>query len=110
MFVVPASTGSNATKQTVRSIMAIIERRKVKAGQNPHPQRAPQTLNFSVTAHQLRHTYITRLCESGMNVKQIQYLAGHATISMTLNIYAHVTNNRPEQLIGAVEQAFTLAK
>lgn len=110
VFVVPASTGSNATKQTVRSIMAIVERRKVKAGQNPHPQRAPQTLTFDVTPHQLRHTYITRLCESGMNVKQIQYLAGHSSVNLTLNIYTHVTNNRPDQLIGAVEQAFALAK
>lgn len=110
VFVVPASTGSNATKQTVRSIMAIIERRKVKTGQNPHPQRSPQTLTFDVTPHQLRHTYITRLCESGMNVKQIQYLAGHSSVQLTLNIYTHVTNNRPDQLIGAIEQAFTLAK
>lgn len=121
VFVIPSSTGSNATKQTVRSIMAIIERRKVKpqpiqasedkpAKKKPGPKPMEGPIDFDVHAHLLRHTYITRLCQSGMDVKQIQYLAGHATVQMTLNIYCHVTQNRPEQLIGAVEKAFTDSK
>lgn len=39
--------------------------------------------------HLLRHTYATRLVESGMDVKEVQYLLGHSTPDMTLNIYAH---------------------
>ena len=39
-----------------------------------------RSLDFHVTPHQLRHTYITRLFESGLDIKEIQYLAGHTTI------------------------------
>jgi integrase len=41
------------------------------------------------TAHVLRHTYITRLFEAGLDIKEIQYLAGHKDVSTTLGIYAH---------------------
>ncbi len=48
-----------------------------------------RTLDFSVTTHQLRHTCITRLFESGLDIKEIQYLAGHTTVEMTLRVYTH---------------------
>lgn len=40
--------------------------------------------------HTLRHTYATRLLESGINPKTAQELLGHSTIAMTLDIYSHV--------------------
>lgn len=45
--------------------------------------------NFS--CHSLRHTFATRLCESGMNIKIIQDTLGHRDITTTLNIYTDVT-------------------
>lgn len=45
--------------------------------------------NFS--CHTLRHTFTTRLCESGINIKVIQSVLGHADVSTTLDIYADVT-------------------
>ena len=42
-----------------------------------------------ITAHILRHTYITRLFEAGLDQKEIQYLAGHSSVEMTLRVYAH---------------------
>ena len=42
-----------------------------------------------VTAHILRHTYITRLFEAGLDIKEVQYLAGHSTVDMTLRVYTH---------------------
>lgn len=42
-----------------------------------------------VNPHALRHTYITRLFEAGLDIKEIQYLAGHSTIDMTLRVYTH---------------------
>ncbi|MFV0399907.1 MAG: tyrosine-type recombinase/integrase, partial [Oscillospiraceae bacterium] len=59
-----------------------------------------------VTPHILRHTYITALCSSGLDIKKIQYLAGHADPAMTLKVYTHVTHNRPDELIGAIRGAF----
>ena len=39
------------------------------------------------SCHSLRHTFTTRLCESGVNVKVIQDVLGHADISTTMDIY-----------------------
>ena len=114
VFVVPAKNGSNASLQTVRNLMAIIGRRTVKASaatsEKEAKKRGPQiqqTLDFKVTPHLLRHTYITRLCQSGMDIKKIQYLAGHSDIKVTLGIYSHVVGNTPDELISAVESAFS---
>ena len=63
------------------------------------------TLDFHCTPHLLRHTYITDLCRGGVNIKHIQYLAGHSTIQMTLNVYAACVDNQPEDLICDVSAA-----
>lgn len=36
-------------------------------------------------------TDCTRLANAGMNPKALQYIMGHANITMTLNYYAHAT-------------------
>lgn len=43
------------------------------------------------SCHSLRHTFTTRMCEAGVNIKVMQDTLGHADISTTLNIYADVT-------------------
>ena len=35
------------------------------------------SLDFDVTPHLLRHTYITNLLYAGVDPKTVQYLAGH---------------------------------
>ena len=121
-FVLHTSDGSHLTYQSARNIVSVINRRcPMTEGQRrerieqergrPIASRKPQKnitkLTFRVTPHQLRHTYATRLVESGMNIKQIQYLLGHDDVHLTLSIYSHVTQNRPEELIGAVSAAFS---
>ena len=44
-----------------------------------------------VTPHVCRHTYCSNMAKSGMNPKTLQYLMEHADISVTLNIYTHVS-------------------
>lgn len=46
-------------------------------------------LPFHVTPHIMRHTRITRWFEQGLDVKEVQYLAGHANTKMTLDVYTH---------------------
>lgn len=115
VFVVPAANGGNATPQTIKNLMKIVERRRTakvvsldqKDEKQPRGPKIERTLDFRITPHQLRHTYITTLCQSGMDIKKIQYLAGHSDIKMTLNVYSHVVNNRPDELIDSVEKAFS---
>ena len=57
------------------------------------------TIDFEVTPHILRHTYITNLLLAGVDVKTVQYLAGHERAKITLDIYAHLTYNRPEEIL-----------
>ncbi len=44
-----------------------------------------------VTPHICRHTYCSNMAKSGMNPKSLQYLMGHSDISVTLNVYTHVS-------------------
>lgn len=51
----------------------------------------PEVLLPHFSCHSLRHTFATRMCEAGVNVKVIQDTLGHRDISTTLNIYTDVT-------------------
>lgn len=52
--------------------------------------RAFKELCPSHHLHDLRHTFITRCAESGVNVTVCQQIVGHTTADMTLNVYTHV--------------------
>lgn len=41
--------------------------------------------------HDLRHTFLTRCAESGININVAQSLAGHSDIKVTLQVYTHVS-------------------
>lgn len=49
----------------------------------------PESPMPNVTPHVLRHTFCTNMVHAGMQIKDIQYIMGHATIDMTLNLYSH---------------------
>lgn len=67
-----------------------------KYGIDSDPVLLPQ---FS--CHILRHTFATRLCESGVNIKVIQDVLGHADIQTTMNIYIDVTKDLKKKEIAA---------
>ena len=57
----------------------------------------PSVLLPNFSSHTLRHTFATRLCESGMNMKLMQDILGHSDISTTMDIYAHITEAMKQQ-------------
>lgn len=64
------------------------------------------SLDFDVTPHQLRHTYITNLTAASVDPKTVQYLAGHENSKTTMDIYAKVKYNKPSELAPVVNSAF----
>ncbi|MBR1598275.1 MAG: site-specific integrase [Lachnospiraceae bacterium] len=50
------------------------------------------------SAHHLRHTFATRLCENVSNLKVIQSVMGHASIETTMDIYAEATEGKKQEV------------
>lgn len=68
-------------------------------------------VDFYVHPHLLRHTYATMCFESGLDVKEVQYLLGHSTAKMTMEVYVHyVSNTRLTETAQKIEQAFPAPK
>lgn len=57
-----------------------------------------------VCVHALRHTYATRVIESGMQPKILQKLLGHASIKTTMDRYVHVTDESMEDAVRCFEK------
>ena len=46
-----------------------------------------------INVHGIRHSFATRALESGMSVKTLSKILGHANVGFTLDTYAHVTDD-----------------
>lgn len=103
---------TRSTKERVyyRYVNGVAIRYPVQPRLGGHPKCNPNitySMDFSVTPHQLRHTYITNLIHAGVDPKTVQYLAGHKNSRTTMDIYAKVKYNRPEELYPVVNKALS---
>lgn len=71
-----------------------------------HNGKVVYTIDFDVTPHQLRHTYITNLIAASVDPKTVQYLAGHENSKITMDIYAKVKYNKPQELAPILDDIF----
>ena len=103
------TTRSTQERYYIRYVNGQKVRHKVKpvlGEKAAHNSHVVYSMDFKVTPHQLRHTYITNLIYASVDPKTVQYLAGHENIKITMDIYAKVKYNRPEQLVDTVTRAF----
>lgn len=71
---------------TPRSIQRIVQRYSKMAG-----------ITKNVTPHTLRHSFATDLLANGADIRSVQSMLGHSSITTT-QIYTHVTNKRLKEI------------
>lgn len=108
--VVVRSTGTVKRKRKDPDTAETVTVEEVKRlGDKIRNHTAVVSIDFPVTSHILRHTYITRLILGGVPLKRVQYLAGHADPAVTIKIYTDLMGHAPEDLAGDINAVFAPA-
>ncbi|MFA5291164.1 MAG: site-specific tyrosine recombinase/integron integrase [Candidatus Paceibacterota bacterium] len=76
----------NDQRLTPRSIERIIKKYAIKAG-----------ITKKVTPHTLRHSFATDLLQNGADIRSVQMMLGHSSVSTT-QIYTHVTDKQLREI------------
>jgi integrase len=91
VFTTTLGTPLNVRNTTYRSFRLLLER----AG-------LPR-----IRFHDLRHTCASLLLDRNTNSKKVQELLGHATISVTMDIYSYAMPNMQDELVAEMERIFS---
>jgi integrase len=81
-------------------------------GKPIHPRNIGRTLDRlcqvagvpRLSVHQTRHTHTTLLFQDGQNIKMISERLGHSSVSVTLEVYAHLAENAQDAAAAAMDR------
>lgn len=76
-------------------------------------QKHNATSNYqlpNITPHICRHTYCTNMAKRGISLKTLQYLMGHSSASVTMNVYTHLGLEAAEEELNALELKKVMSK
>ena len=62
-----------------------------------------------ISAHILRHTFCTRMCENDVNIKVLQDIMGHRDIRTTMETYAKAMRDKKVETMQALNGAFKIS-
>jgi integrase/recombinase XerD len=79
-------------KMSQRNVQKIVTQSVKKAG-----------IKKPIHVHSLRHSYATHLLESGVDIRKIQLLLGHSSLSTT-QIYAHVSTEELKKIKNPLDE------
>jgi len=83
-------TGRKFTRLTSRSIQMMLKKYLNIAG-----------IDKKITPHSLRHTFATHLLDAGCDIRSVQEMLGHKSITTT-QIYTHVTASKMKKIYDKV--------
>ncbi len=106
LMVCPSASGEMMTQSAFKSAWHsyLHYLNIVSGGKDASRSRPKLQVIDEITLHMLRHTYCSMLHTAGIDAKTAQKFMGHADLSTTLKIYTHLSEQKEQQAIGALNE------
>lgn len=95
----------NEANKTLTRIVRAYNKKEAQRAESEQREYRPLP-DFS--PHILRHTFCTRLCELGVDVKVVQEVMGHADLSVTMNVYNNITMDYKKSMLKKADELFKI--